>query len=231
MPSEYVRDPDREFFEICRKAYPYILYGEPEFVEKLINQIKAIDHSHNDMNKANLYDVIEVAETMIDEWDAKHTGTTKETIKRHLFRVTSFEDRFAALEELAKGKRGRKADKELSELKEKVEQLSKEIENIKHGAVEIKSKEVEIKPSAIEIKPDTGKIELPKKKLTGIETEQKLELLRNNLKINKEITNAQCREICGVDFNQAGHLLRKLVKENFIEQKGKWKATKYIIRE
>lgn len=73
-------------------------------------------------------------------------------------------------------------------------------------------------------------IERRKKKYTTAEIDQKLELLRNYLKENKEIANKQCRDICSVGIKQAGNLLKKLIKENFVERKGKGRKTKYIIR-
>jgi Fic family protein len=46
-------------------------------------------------------------------------------------------------------------------------------------------------------------------------------LLKNHLKTNGSITNEEARVICGVNRYQAIRLIRKLVREGFLTQKGK----------
>ncbi len=48
---------------------------------------------------------------------------------------------------------------------------------------------------------------------------------------NKETTNMNIRNLCGVNKHQARYLLQKLVKENFIEKKGKGRSIKYVMKE
>ncbi len=257
MPSEYVHDPDKEFFEICRRAYPYFLHADSDFLNNLIPLMRAIDIAHNDMNKANLYELVQRATDLLDGWDEGHKGVMTDLIRRHYFRVTSFDERFAELYDLAKGKRGKRADKELSELKEKVEQLSIEVSKLKTLITETPTQilppnpSLTIPPSDSEkkeiIKPkieidekieqlpiNADEIKLPKKRLTRHELEQRLELLKNYFKTSKEINNQKCREICNISISQATYLLHKLVKDNFIEQIRpgfSTKYTKYIIKE
>ncbi|MDD5614894.1 MAG: hypothetical protein PHH85_01680 [Candidatus Methanoperedens sp.] len=247
MPSEYIRDPDKVFFEICRRAYPYFLHADSDFLNNFIPLMRAIDIAHNDMNKADLYELVQRATDLLDDWDEGHKGVMTDLIRRHYFRVTSFEERFAELYDLAKGKRGKKADKELSELKERVEQLSIEVSNLK--TLMEKKKEVpldipEVVPEAIpevvpEIVPEAVPLEVPKeveqmnmrkKRSSRHEIEQKLELIKNYLKTNREIDNPKCREICNINTIQASHMLHKLVEENFVE-KGKGPRPNYVIKE
>ncbi|VVB90994.1 Uncharacterised protein [uncultured archaeon] len=238
MPSGYVRDPDKEFFEICRRAYPYFIHTDSNFLNDLIPLMRAIDIAHNDMNKADLYELVQRATDLLDGWDEGHKGVMTDLIRRHYFRVTSFDDRFAELYDLAKGTRGKKADKELSELKEKVEQLSIEVSKLKtliaERPAQILSPHSSIALSAQiqteEVPKEAEKIKL-RTRLSRNEIEQRLELLKNYLKTNKEINNSKCREICNVNMYQAKRLLYKLVKDNFIEQIGVSSGTKYIVKE
>ncbi|MCD4767975.1 MAG: hypothetical protein K8R34_15890 [Methanosarcinales archaeon] len=57
--------------------------------------------------------------------------------------------------------------------------------------------------------------------------EQKLQLLKNYIETNGQITNEEVRGVCGVSRYQAVRLIQKLTRENFIELKGKGRGAYY----
>lgn len=202
--------------------------------------MRAIDFAHNDLNKADLYELVQKAAGLLDGWDEEHKGVASDLIRRHYFRVTSFEERFAELYDLAKGKRGKKADKELSELKERVEQLSIEVSNLKTLIAETHTQILPPNSSTdiIEAKPDVNEamsMDTNKKEAISRDankkgyTESDILKIREYLKTNQEIENRNVREICGIDTSLASLLLRKLVKDKTIKNIGTGKkSAKYV---
>ncbi len=121
MPAQYVYDDDKEFFKICRRTLPYFIHAkDDEFRNKLISIMEAVDWAHHDMHKTNLPELIQRANNLLDEYDETHRSVMHDNITNHLFRVTTFEERINAVERLVRGKRSKKDDKDISELKEKV---------------------------------------------------------------------------------------------------------------
>lgn len=64
-------------------------------------------------------------------------------------------------------------------------------------------------------------------RIKGLSEEQKLQLLKNHLKTNKQITNEEARIICGINRYQAKRLIRKLISEKILTQKGKGRGAYY----
>ncbi|MCD4808422.1 MAG: hypothetical protein K8R17_00825 [Methanosarcinales archaeon] len=64
-------------------------------------------------------------------------------------------------------------------------------------------------------------------RIKGLSEEQKLQLLKNYIETNGQITNEEVRGVCGVSRYQAVRLIQKLTRENFIELKGKGRGAYY----
>ncbi|NJD76956.1 MAG: GPO family capsid scaffolding protein [Candidatus Methanoperedens sp.] len=250
MPIEYVKDQDKIYFEICRKAYPFIIHtsDSPTFQAELIKLMAAIDIS-NTKRASDLYELATRAETLIDDYLEKHhEAELNQRVTSYYNRAKTLDEQFAEIHRLAKGKRSN-ADKELSELKAKVYQLSAStelselkarVEQLSADVLRLSEKHLEVVPEVVpgvietevplEVPKEAEKIKLRKKRSSPNEIEQELELLKNYLKTNGEIDNSKCREICNVNMTQARHLLHKLIKDNFIEQIGSRHLTKYSLK-
>ncbi|MDO9517432.1 MAG: hypothetical protein Q7J10_05200 [Methanosarcinaceae archaeon] len=64
-------------------------------------------------------------------------------------------------------------------------------------------------------------------RIKGLSEEQKLQLLKNYIETNGKVTNEESRNVCGVNRDQAKRLIRKLINEGFIRQKGKGRGAYY----
>jgi len=64
-------------------------------------------------------------------------------------------------------------------------------------------------------------------RIKGLSEEQKLQLLKNYIETNGQITNEEVRGVCGVSRYQAVRLIQKLTRENFIKLKGKGRGAYY----
>ncbi|HUV82293.1 MAG TPA: hypothetical protein VMW53_04345 [archaeon] len=64
-------------------------------------------------------------------------------------------------------------------------------------------------------------------RIKGLSEEQKLQLLKNYIETNERMMNEEARNVCGVNRYQAKRLIRKLILEGIVEQKGKGRGVYY----
>lgn len=214
---------EREFDRVLKIAMPYLIFSPNGIRDTVADYMKSLWFAMRNNNQIDF----DLHCKNINEAIANSEGCTDSHLQCN---ISDFDERWSGLDEsIAKIK------KELIDLRKDVNSIKKkkkpEIKTETPDAIdvikEVKEEFKEVKP---EIKPVMGKIELPKKRWTQDETEQELEKIRNYLKTNREITNPTVREICGVNVDKAKNLLQKLVKENFVERKGKSRFAKYILK-
>lgn len=204
---------EREFDRMLKKAMPYLILSPNSVRDNVADYMKSLYLALRNNNEIDF----DLFCTKINEVIANSNGCIDSYLECN---ISDFNERWSGLDEsIAKIK------KELIDLKKDVSSIKKKRKE-KQPAVAVPASEPISTPAPM---PTSTPSELPKKRLTRSDTEQKLELLRNYLKTNREIDNPKCREICGVNKNQAKELLQKLVKENFVEQKGKRRGTKYVL--
>jgi len=64
-------------------------------------------------------------------------------------------------------------------------------------------------------------------RLSGLSEERMLEMIKKHLDVYGKITNAEVREICGVDRNQSLRLMKKLIDQDLVVLKGKTRGAYY----
>ncbi|VVB51266.1 Uncharacterised protein [uncultured archaeon] len=250
MPSQFVIDREKTFFEICRKAYPYIIHSlDEDFKKELIALMRAIDIS-NTKQSDEVYELAARAEALIEGHNNIEGSELPQRVNSHYQQVKTLNMQLAELYALAKGKgkRSNKADKELSELKARVEteisDLKARVEQLSAEVLRLsgRPKKLESEPIIIEAgrgleeeAVTTGDRQLTENPLENLDKKilkykkfkvygEKIELY---LETHDKIVNKDVQKLFGITNALASYILRKLVKNNVLQKEGAGKSTTY----
>ncbi len=200
---------ERMFDSTLKKVLPYLILPPNEFRNDLANRMAGLFHFlRGDNSEVMFIDLNKKINEIIDP-DKRESWDSSIEIEIHDFngRQMSFDDR-------------------IRKINERVTKLEKKMENKSITTVVPESIQI-LTPAPASI---PSELEKEKKRISPQEIKQKLEMLRNHLQTNKQVTNKEARTICNSNIQQARWLLQKLVKENFIEQKGKLKSAYYKLK-
>ncbi|MFZ3058921.1 MAG: hypothetical protein WA102_04195 [Candidatus Methanoperedens sp.] len=220
---------EREFDRVLKRAMPYLIFSPDSVRDNVADYMKSIWLAMRNGNQVDF----DLCYKNVNEAIANSEGCTDSFLQCN---ISDFNERWSGLDESIS-----KLRRELIELRAEVKNMKKdsspvieEVEKRKRGRLKKASSVIDTVTDPV---PTTNQpiVDAPNILETNVPTkgyvEQSISCVKEYLLSNREITNPDVRKLCGINIYQAKCLLHKLVQENFVEQKGRRRGTKYVLRE